>query len=321
MTVDPVNQLFSLPDADTLLAGNPDWVIDCIDNIGTKVDLLAYCSKKSIKVFSAMGAGGKCDPTRIQIADISNTTEDGLARAVRFRLRKEGVNGGIPVVVSHRVPLLHTNGQLTSHLQYSTERPGELGKLMPLPEEEFQKGKINELSAFDAFRVRILPVLGPLPCMFGQAIAAYLLANLAGNLDMQPLPVKNRVKLYNRMLQDLAGRDQKLTGLIRVAISESDVAYLLDDLHRGRSVVCPNNVVPARPTFIRWTYTPPDAGEEAVPVHVSNLVVMDRPEAEKHEKEVLKGGKSPEEVWGKETVELVRKRKELERLSSDYRLL
>lgn len=99
MTVEPVNQLFSLSDADELLSGSPDWVIDCIDNIGTKVDLLAYCRKRDIKVFSAMGAGGKCDPTRIQIADISNTTEDGLARSVRFRLRKEGVQGGIPVVV------------------------------------------------------------------------------------------------------------------------------------------------------------------------------------------------------------------------------
>lgn len=99
VTVDPVNALFSLSNADELLAGKPDWVVDCIDNIGTKVDLLAYCSKRGIKVFSAMGAGGKCDPTRIQIADISNTTEDGLARAVRFKLRKEGVSSGIPVVV------------------------------------------------------------------------------------------------------------------------------------------------------------------------------------------------------------------------------
>ena len=42
---------------------------------------------------------------------------------------------------------------------YSTEVPGEV-KLLPLPEEEFQKGSVKELSAFDDFRVRILPVLG-----------------------------------------------------------------------------------------------------------------------------------------------------------------
>lgn len=75
-------------------------------------------------------------------------------------------------------------------LQYSTERPSTLGKLMPLPEEEFQKGAVHELSALEAFRVRILPVLGPLPCMFGQAAAAYVTAMLAGNVPLQPLGVK-----------------------------------------------------------------------------------------------------------------------------------
>jgi hypothetical protein len=42
---------------------------------------------------------------------------------------------------------------------YSTEVPGEV-KLLPLPEEEFQRGAVKELQAFDDFRVRILPVLG-----------------------------------------------------------------------------------------------------------------------------------------------------------------
>ena len=90
-----------------------------------------------------MGAGAKCDPTQIQISDISNTIYDPLARSVRRRLRLLGVNSGIPVV-------------------YSTEVQGDV-KLLPLPDEEFQKGSVKELSAFDDFRVRILPVLGPLP--------------------------------------------------------------------------------------------------------------------------------------------------------------
>lgn len=74
--------------------------------------------------------------------------------------------------------------------QYSTEVPKTQGKLLPLPEEEFQKGLVHELSALDKFRVRILPVLGPLPCMFGQAAAAYIIAKLAGSVEMEPLPVK-----------------------------------------------------------------------------------------------------------------------------------
>lgn len=90
-----------------------------------------------------MGAGAKSDPTRIQISDISYTIYDPLARAVRRRLRLQGVPSGIPVV-------------------YSTEVPGDV-KLLPLPEEEFQKGDVKELGVFDDFRVRILPVLGKSP--------------------------------------------------------------------------------------------------------------------------------------------------------------
>lgn len=61
---------------------------------------------------------------------------------------------------------------------------------MPLPDEEYAKGAVHELSALEAFRVRILPVLGPLPCMFGQAAAAYVIAMLASNVPIQPLAVK-----------------------------------------------------------------------------------------------------------------------------------
>ena len=96
--------------------------------------------RTTFQVFSSMGAGAKCDPTRIQISDISYTIYDPLARSVRRRLRLQGVSSGIPVV-------------------YSTEVPGDI-KLLPLPEEEFQKGDVNELGVFDDFRVRILPVLG-----------------------------------------------------------------------------------------------------------------------------------------------------------------
>lgn len=100
--IEAQNELFSLEAADRLLSGSPDYIIDCIDNITTKVDLLAYCVKNGLKVFSAMGAGGKYDPTRIQISDISDTFEDPLARSVRVRLKKAGVTSGVPVVVSHR---------------------------------------------------------------------------------------------------------------------------------------------------------------------------------------------------------------------------
>ncbi|KIY49835.1 hypothetical protein FISHEDRAFT_65206 [Fistulina hepatica ATCC 64428] len=235
-----------------------DWVVDAIDNIQTKVDLLKYCHDHDLKVFSSMGAGAKSDPSRIQIADISNTVYDPLARAVRRQLRLLGVSSGIPVV-------------------YSTEVPGDV-KLLPLPEEEFQKGDVKELGVFDDFRVRILPVLGPLPGIFGLNIATYIVCELAGSPIANPLPIKGRKKLYERLLRDLLNRERKLTGqdLNRLPLDEDDVSFIFEDLHLGRSIIPPHEV-PARPALVRW-----DASR---PLSLENCVVMDHKEAEKHVQE------------------------------------
>ena len=83
--------LFRDSEADRLLAGAPTYVIDAIDNLDTKVDLIKYCARHDIKVFSSMGAGAKADPSCIQISDISTTVEDPLARVVRRELRVAGI--------------------------------------------------------------------------------------------------------------------------------------------------------------------------------------------------------------------------------------
>lgn len=65
--------LLNADNVDELLGGNPDYVVDAIDNINTKIDLIKYCYDKKLQVISSMGAGAKADPSRIQIADISET--------------------------------------------------------------------------------------------------------------------------------------------------------------------------------------------------------------------------------------------------------
>ena len=256
-----------------------DWVIDAIDNITTKVDLLKYCHSQGIKVFSSMGAGAKCDPTRIQISDISYTIYDPLARSVRRRLRLEGVSSGIPVV-------------------YSTEVPGDV-KLLPLPEDEFQKGNVKELGVFDDFRVRILPVIGPLPSMFGLHIATYVICEMAGKPILNPLPIKNRRKLYERMLRDLLQRESKLIGqtINKLPIDEDDVSLIFEDIHKGRSLI-PPHPVPARPTLVRW-----DLNE---PLTLENVVVMEFAEAEKHLKTLTdEPQERPINIWGEKVADIV----------------
>ncbi len=55
-------------------AGSPAFVVDCIDDVRTKVELLVFCHQRRIRVLSAMGAGAKVDPTRVHIGDLNDAT-------------------------------------------------------------------------------------------------------------------------------------------------------------------------------------------------------------------------------------------------------
>lgn len=88
-------------------AMNIDYVIDASDTIIYKVHLMKECLKRGIKIISSMGAANKTDPTRFQIADISKTHTDPIARVIRTKLRKEDhITKGIPVVFSDESPIV-----------------------------------------------------------------------------------------------------------------------------------------------------------------------------------------------------------------------
>ena len=87
----------NLPD---LLAQKPDYVIDCIDTIDSKLALIEYCLRNKIKIVSSMGAGNRIDVTKAKLADISKTSACALARNIRLRLRSKGIKRGLTVVYS-----------------------------------------------------------------------------------------------------------------------------------------------------------------------------------------------------------------------------
>ena len=82
-----------------------DYVIDAIDSLSAKVELIASVKESDIKIISAMGAGNKLDPTMFEVSDISKTTVCPLARAVRTALRKRGINH-LKVVYSKEPPVI-----------------------------------------------------------------------------------------------------------------------------------------------------------------------------------------------------------------------
>ena len=81
------------------------YVIDAIDSLSAKVELIATATEAGIPIISAMGAGNKLDPTMFEVSDISKTTVCPLARAVRIALRKRGINH-LKVVYSKEPPVI-----------------------------------------------------------------------------------------------------------------------------------------------------------------------------------------------------------------------
>jgi tRNA A37 threonylcarbamoyladenosine dehydratase len=64
-------------------------VVDAIDQVRAKAALIAHCRARSVPIVTTGGAGGRRDPTRIEVADLSRTLQDPLASKVRARLRRD----------------------------------------------------------------------------------------------------------------------------------------------------------------------------------------------------------------------------------------
>jgi|SRR5690554_709119 len=77
-----------------------DYVIDAIDSLSPKIYFIVNCLKNQIPLVSSMGAGGKLDPSKVQICDISKSYHCKLAKMVRKRLSKFQIKGGFDVVFS-----------------------------------------------------------------------------------------------------------------------------------------------------------------------------------------------------------------------------
>lgn len=154
--VEGVQEFAASENFNSILRGEPDMVIDAIDSVGPKTDLLAFCVSENLSVISCMGASSRTDPTKIIAADIAESVACPLARRVRKGLRKRGVEDGITVV-------------------FSTERPRP-----PLPpddsEETLVRGRVRNRQ----------PSLSTLPGIFGYAIANEAIIQLSRVGDEGP---------------------------------------------------------------------------------------------------------------------------------------
>ncbi|KAJ5623726.1 hypothetical protein N7510_000035 [Penicillium lagena] len=319
------NELFGKSVAETLLGPwtlthdgegrRPDYVLDCIDNITSKVDLLYYCHANSLPVISSMGAGCKSDPTRIVVGDISQSTDDPLSRSTRRRLKAMGVSSGVAAV-------------------FSTEKPGP-GKasLLPLPEDEYAKGQVGELGVLPDFRVRILPVLGTMPAVFGYTVANHVICSVTGYPIEYSMSSKGRDKMYDGMMASLQSLYERLVRQVagqdpiglRLPVNKDDIAFLVDDVWRGKSAVSGlgNRLVlvpwQVPPAGFRMNLTLEKEGQKTVAVELDQLVCMTKEEAARHEREVLHGGKNVSEIYDAVVLQRVDMRKKEAQAYDQYR--
>ncbi|KAK4716830.1 hypothetical protein R3W88_015168 [Solanum pinnatisectum] len=267
--------LYDSSSEEEILSGYPDFVLDCIDNIDTKVALLAACVRRGLKVLSATGAGARADPTRIRVADLRESTNDPLSRAVRHRLRKDhGIDGGIPVV-------------------FSLEKPK--AKLLPFKGPSGEEENPSDYQIVPGFRVRIIPVLGTIPAIFGQVMASYVATQLAGlQIHMEPV-VNFDTDHYEILHQRLIEHEELLYGTsMQVEVDVEEVVYIAKELWHGRSARDLSIKDVGRAMWrsvnelmlVRW--------DKTKSASVSNLILLRFKEADEHESRSLEDIKEEE---------------------------
>lgn len=99
-----VQEFLSPERATEIVSTDFDYVLDCIDSITPKLNLIISAKRKKVKVISCMGAGGKYDSSKVRVRDIKDTKVCPLAKNIRKRLKLVKINKGVKAVFSIETP-------------------------------------------------------------------------------------------------------------------------------------------------------------------------------------------------------------------------
>ena len=97
-------QEFFMPESKEILDKTVDYIVDCVDTVTAKIELVVRANKLNIPIISCMGTGNKLDPTKFEVTDIYKTTICPLAKVMRKELRASGVKS-LKVVYSKEEPI------------------------------------------------------------------------------------------------------------------------------------------------------------------------------------------------------------------------
>lgn len=101
-------QKFFMPDSEELFDNTVDYIVDAIDTITAKIELVVRANKLSVPIISSMGTGNKLDPTKFEVTDIYKTSICPLAKVMRKELRARNIEK-LKVVYSKEEPIKPRN--------------------------------------------------------------------------------------------------------------------------------------------------------------------------------------------------------------------
>ena len=123
MTINTYKTFYMPETADQFDFSQYDYVVDAIDTVTGKIELVMNANKCRTPIICSMGAGDKVDPTRFQVADIYSTSVCPLARVMRYELKKRGIRK-LKVVYSTEKPMTPVDDMAISCKQHCICPPG-----------------------------------------------------------------------------------------------------------------------------------------------------------------------------------------------------
>jgi tRNA threonylcarbamoyladenosine dehydratase len=173
-----------------------------------------------------------------------------------------------------------------------------------------------------------MPVLGTMPAFFGLAVANFVMLEIS-EYPHEPLVAKSRDKLYESAMSNLNGYEIKLSKKyghdtigLKTPISSDDVAFLMEEVYRGRSVI---SGVTTKLVLIRWKRPEADPFDASIPgqkttkLSLEDLVCMTKEEATRHEKQIQLASANPVDLYDDKIVDLVTRRLDEIRAINKYR--
>ena len=302
--IECVQRVFNANAAAELLAGSPDYILDCIDDVDTKAALLVACAQRGLRVVSSLGAGGRADPTRIHVGDLGDVTADPLATALRKALRVSqrslpaaGRSAVAPsaaesdsvgdedsssadvddTALPPRIAAAIPTG-ITCVFSSEPTRAG----LLPLPLDKAAGDSPSDFGAAEGFRVRVVPVVGMLPSAFGCAMAAHVLCSLAG-AAVEPVPCAPQSGASRKALRNLIVTTPARYDAFAPHVADEppptldEAAFVVDSLWRQRSSAsCTRATARGAPLrFARWRPNLPSSPTNLVLVTAAEASALD----------------------------------------------